>query len=170
VVSLEERTERVADLAAQLEAVQRDLALSEASVSVLEALQTVIATDKWALDSSLQGCLRSMLIVRVAACPARRTAQRKRAHDVMIIDHSAVRGAFDQLIAMSALQMDSLRSTAGRVSGRLLRFHGCHTVLEMLGCWRAETKTALCNSVSRKDGTSTTRLPLERHTEDQGLT
>jgi len=96
-----------------------------------------MATDKWVLGSALQGCLPSMLMMLVTAFPARRTAKRKRAHDMMIIDHIAVWGAFHQLIAMSALQMDSLRSTAGRVSGRLVRLHRCDPVLEiawMIAC------------------------------------
>jgi len=133
VFSLKAGTERAADLAAQLDAVQRDLALSKASISGLKALQEVMETDKWALGSALQGCLRSMMLMLVTAFLDRRTGKRKRSHDVMISDHITVWGAFDQLIAMSALQMDSLRSTAGRVSGRLVRFHGCHPVLEMLG-------------------------------------
>jgi len=124
VVALEKRDVLVNELAAKLDSVQWDLILSEASVSGLSALQYVPSMDKWALGVALQGCLRAILMVRVKACPPRRTARTKRNQTILTIDHVAVCGAVDQLAAMCRLEVESTGSAGGRVDGRVIHFLG----------------------------------------------
>jgi len=168
VMALEERDVLVTELTAKLDAVQRDLMLSKASVSGLSALQDVMSIDKWALGSALQGCLRAMFMARVKACPPRRTARNKRNQSTLTVDQVTVRGAVDQLAAMCDLEMENTRSVGGRVEGRFLRFSGCRAALSVLACSVAETTASLSHSFGRKDGTMTTRLLLERYTQADG--
>lgn len=168
VVALEERDVLVSELAAKVEAVQRDLMLSKASVSGLSALQDVMSVDKWALGAALQGCPRAMLMVRVKACPPRRNARTRRCQTALTIDHIAVRGAVDQLADMCHLEVERTRSMGGRVEGRVIRFSGCCAALSMLSCSESETTASLCHSFGRRDGTITTKLLLERFTQQDG--
>jgi len=168
VVVLEERDALVAELAAKLDALERDLMLSKASVSGLSALQDVMSIEKWALGAALQGCLRAMMTARINACPARRTARTKRTQTVLTIDHVAVRGAVVQLAAMCSLEVEITRSAGGRGEGRIVRFSGCRAALSMLSCSASETTASLCHSFGRRDGTTTTRLLLERCTQEDG--
>ncbi|OSX79703.1 hypothetical protein BU14_0072s0061 [Porphyra umbilicalis] len=163
-----ERDVLVNELAAKLDSVQRDLMLSKASLSGLSALQDVMSMDKWALGAALQGCLRALLMVRVKACPPRRTARTKRNQSTLTIDHIAVCGAVDQLAAMCRLEVESTRSAGGRVDGRVIHFPGCRAALSMLSCSASETAASLCHSFGRKDGTISTRLLLERYAQQDG--
>jgi len=165
---LEKRDDRLEELAARIDGVQRDLFLAKTSVSGLGALQEVMAGERWALGSALQACLRSMLIVRLKTCPERRSARRKRSQSLLSLEHVAVCGAVDQLFAMGDVEAERVRGVAGRPAGRLVRFASCRAVLNLLACSASETAAALHKTFPRKDGTVASRLLFERHTDVVG--
>jgi len=165
---LENRDDRLEELAARIDGVQRDLFLAKTSVSGLGALQEVMAGERLVLKSAPHAFLRSMLIVRLKTCPERRSAGRKRRKSLLSLEHVAVCGTVDQLFSMGDVEAERMRGVARRPAGRLVRFSSCLAVLNLLACSVSETAAALHKTFPRNYGTVASRLLFERHTNVVG--